>query len=99
MEKIDASNITTCTDTKVPYIVHESITTKLERTIEKLWILNIILIILLVGTNAAWIYYENQFEDTVISQEVQTDEGDATVTGIGDIINGTGETNSKETTP
>lgn len=96
MEKIDASSITTGTDNKVPYIVHESITTKLERTIEKLWILCIILIILLVGTNIAWIYYENQFEDTVVTQE-NTDGVNNYVGNDGDIFNG--ETNSKEKTP
>ena len=59
----------------------ESITTKLERTIEKLWILCIILIILLVGSNGAWLYYEHQFEDTVttVSQDVDSVSGNATI--------------------
>mgnify|MGYP007092163157 CR=1 FL=1 len=74
-------------DTKVPYIVHESITTKLERTIEKLWILCIVLIVLLVGTNIAWIYYENQFEDTVITQDSNTGTNNY-IGNDGDIING-----------
>ena len=77
----------------------ESITTKLERTIEKLWILCIILIILFVGSNAAWIYYENQFTDTettTVEQQVDTGEGDATVTGIGDINYGTSETEDNQ---
>lgn len=83
----------------VPYIVHEGIVTRLERTIEKLWILCIILVLLLVGTNAVWIYYENQFMDTEVTQEVDTGNGDATVTGVGDIIYGEGETNGEETNP
>lgn len=39
-----------------------------QNTIKKLWIVIIILIILLFGTNAAWIIYESQFE--VIETEV-----------------------------
>lgn len=73
----------------------ESITTKLERTIERLWILAIILIVLLVGSNAAWMYYENSFEDTVVTQDVDTGNGDANVTGVGDIINGQSETDNQ----
>ena len=70
----------------VPFIVHEGITTKLERTIEKLWILCIILILLLVGTNLAWIYYENSFEDIVVTQE--NEDGYNNYIGEdGDIVN------------
>ena len=39
-----------------------------QNTIKKLWIVIIILIILLFGTNAAWIIYESQFE--VVETEV-----------------------------
>lgn len=77
----------------------ESITTKLERTIERQWITILVLIVLLVGTNLAWTYYENQFEDTevtTVEQQVDTGEGDANVTGIGDINNGTSETEGNE---
>ena len=81
----------------IPYIAHESIVARMERTIERLWILCIILIVLLVGTNAAWLYYEKQFEDIKVTQEVDTGNGDANVTGIGDIFNGEGETDSNYT--
>lgn len=46
----------------VPYIVHEAALARLERVIRRLWILLIILLLLFVGTNAGWIYYESQFE-------------------------------------
>lgn len=59
----------------VPYIVHESIMARMERTIRRLWILCIILILLLAGTNAAWIWYENSFEDVVITAEQSADTG------------------------
>jgi hypothetical protein len=39
----------------VPYVVHEGIVTRLERTNKRLWILCVILIITLVGTNTGWI--------------------------------------------
>ena len=83
----------------VPYIVHEGDMTRLERTNRRLWILSIMLVLLLVGTNVGWIWYENQFQEveTVTTQEVDQDvdtgNGDATVIGIGGIY-GAGETES-----
>ncbi len=53
----------------IPYIAFESATSRQERTIKRLWILCLVLIIALLGTNAGWIYYENQFEDVVVTQE------------------------------
>lgn len=53
----------------ISYAAHEGMMARMERTIRRLWILCIILIILLAGTNAAWIYYENSFEDVVVTQE------------------------------
>lgn len=55
--------------TMISYAAHEGMMARMERTIRRLWILCIILIILLAGTNAAWIYYENSFEDVVVTQE------------------------------
>ena len=61
----------------VPYIVHESDMARLERTIKRLWIICILLILLLVGTNIAWIIYESQFVDEIQSeQEVETSNGE-----------------------
>ena len=53
----------------VPYVVHESDMARQERTIKRLWILLLVMLVLLVGTNGAWIYYENSFEDISITQE------------------------------
>lgn len=52
-----------------------------ERTIKRLWVLIILLVILLFGTNAAWIIYESQFEtvETTYTQDVDADGGDATI--------------------
>ena len=54
-----------------------------ERTIKKLWVLIIILVLLLFGTNAAWIYYENQFVDETTVQEVWQDADNGTNSFIG----------------
>lgn len=68
----------------VSYLAYESTTSRQERTIKRVWILCLVLIVALIGTNAGWIYYESQFENTEVSQEVDTGEGSATVIGIGD---------------
>lgn len=53
----------------VPYVVHEADMARQERTIKRMWILLLVMLVLLVGTNGAWIYYENSFEDISITQE------------------------------
>ena len=74
----------------IPYLVHESDMARMERVVKRLWILMILLVLMLVGTNAAWIYYESQWqvEETKISQDVDTGEGNAYVAGIGDVYYG-----------
>ena len=58
----------------VPYIVHESDMARLERTIKRLWILLILLIVLLVGSNVAWIAYESQFTEEVVTTETEAEQ-------------------------
>ena len=72
-------------DERVKYYV-ETLTATMERTIRRLWILAIILVLLLVGTNAAWIWYESQFE-TVTSETyfAETDDGTAIVNRDGTV--------------
>lgn len=74
----------------VPYIVHESSMARMERQIKRLWVVALILIFLLVGTNCAWLYYESQWE-TVESWEI-TQENDGGYNNYigndGDIVNG-----------
>lgn len=53
----------------IPYFAHEGAMARMERTNRRLWILCIILIVLLTLTNSAWIWYENQWEDVVVTQE------------------------------
>lgn len=58
----------------IPYIVHEAIVARLERIVKRLWILCILILVFLVATNAAWIWYECQYveEVTTIQQESET---------------------------
>lgn len=54
---------------QIPYVAFESAQIRLERTNRRLFILCIILILLLLATNLSWIYYENSFEDVVVTQD------------------------------
>ena len=63
-------------DKMIPYYVHEGEMARQERHIKRLWILCIIIFAALIGTNAGWLWYESQFEDQVITQEVSQDSGD-----------------------
>lgn len=72
---------------------HEGDMARMERANKRLWVVIIILIVALIGSNAAWIYYESQFVDQIsVEQEVDTGEGDAFVNGIGDLNYGQSET-------
>lgn len=54
-----------------------------ERTIKRLWIIVLVLIIALIGTNGAWLYYQSQFEDVTWTQEVVQDAEDGTNNFVG----------------
>lgn len=82
-------------DKKIDFYSFEEITSRMERTNVRLWIMCIILILALICTNLGWVYYENQFTDTTeIAQEIDTENGNATVTGIGDIVYGEDKTDN-----
>lgn len=55
-------------DKETKYYV-DIVASSLERTIKRLYVVIILLIVLLVGTNAMWVWYESQFEDLVVTQE------------------------------
>ena len=86
------------TDTKapasVPYVVHESAMARAERHTKALiWVI-VLLIVLLVVSNGAWLWYENQFEvveETTTETTVTQDNADGYNNYIGndgDIVNG-----------
>lgn len=68
------------------YFLNEMYSAVLERTIKRLWILCLVLIIMLFGTNFAWLYYEKQFEDVTESTTIEEDvsEGGSAFGFIGD---------------
>lgn len=73
--------------TMIPYFMAESMADRQSLTIKRLWILCILLIVLLVSTNALWIWYESQWEYyEEVEQDVEAEMGDGnfTVIGIGD---------------
>lgn len=53
---------------------HEQEAVRQERTIKRLWILCIILVVLLAITNAGWIIYESQFEDYVETTQIEAEQ-------------------------
>lgn len=76
----------------IPFIVHEKEMARKDRTETRLWILIILLVVLLVGTNGAWLWYESQFETIEYSEAYDVsaeDGGNAIVNGDGSVnING-----------
>lgn len=63
----------TCDVRSVPYAVLELE----DRKHKRLWVVILVLIVALLGTNAGWIYYENQFQDVVTTTEnVNVDSAD-----------------------
>ena len=93
-------NCETCKERKpqepVPYRVHTEDMARLERTIKRLYILLILVIVLLCASNAAWIWYESQFEDVVVTHENE-DGYNSFIGNDGDIYNG--QTDYQETNP
>ena len=85
------------TPASVPYVVHESAMARAERhTKAFIWVI-VLLIVLLVGSNGAWLWYENQFEvveetTTTITQD-NADGYNNYIGNDGDIVNG--EANDK----
>lgn len=86
----------------VPYIVHESDMSRLERQLKRLWIVILVLIFLLVGTNCAWLWYNSQFEtvestveEYVIEQDAESGNNNSIING-GEIVNGEAESNLQE---
>ncbi len=76
--------------TMIPFYAAEYLADRQALTIKRLWIMCMILIFLLVGTNALWLWYESQFEYVETTETVEQDieaemeDGDFTVIGIGD---------------
>lgn len=78
------------TPANVPFAVYESVMAQIRRLV---WVI-VLLIVLLVGTNAGWLIYEAQFEvveETTTETTVTQDNADGYNNYIGndgDIVNG-----------
>lgn len=87
-------------DNNIPAYALDIINANHQSTLKRLWILVFVLIFLLIGTNTAWIIYENKYEDTVTTtQTVTQDSGDGgSNTFSGDFYGGDnyGETNDNK---
>ena len=62
--------------------IHDAYISMAERTINRLWITVLVLIVMLVGTNIGWLWYESQFEEittTTVTQDLDADGGDAII--------------------
>lgn len=83
----------------VPYIVHESAMARQERNNKRLWIVVIILIAALILSNAAWIYYESQWEVVEQTEITQGNENGYNnyIGDDGDIHNGETDDQENET--
>ena len=76
----------------VPYVVHESAMARAERQTKSLvWVI-VLLIVLLVGTNAGWLWYESTMETVIETTETtfedvvqESNEGSNNIVG-GDMI-------------
>ena len=86
------------TPASVPYVVHESAMSRAERHTKALiWVI-VLLIVLLVGSNGAWLWYENQLEvveetTTTITQD-NADGYNNYIGNDGDIVNGKADNNN-----
>lgn len=86
------------TPASVPYVVHESAMARAERHTKALiWVI-VLLIVLLVGTNAGWLIYNSQFEvveetTTTITQD-NADGYNNYIGNNGDIVNGKADNNN-----
>lgn len=77
-------------DKQIPFIAHEQMMVRMERTNHRLWIMCIFLIICLIASNVAWIVYESQwkvFEEQTVTQE-SSDGVNNFIGNDGDIYNG-----------
>ena len=75
----------------VPYIAYEAALTKAEFSFKRLWAAIILLIVLLFGSNAGWLYYESQFEETATTIEAEADDGGNAIANNNGMVNYNGK--------
>lgn len=79
------------------FAAYEVALLRLDRANRRLIVIIALLISLLFGTNAAWLWYESQWEtvpETTITQELETQDGGDAIINDGVHINGESQTDS-----
>lgn len=76
-------------DTRVPYIVYEGTLARFERIIKRLWIVILLIVCLLVVSNAYWIYTWTQYDYSVTAVTAQQDGRGINIVGGGNVAYGT----------
>lgn len=74
--------------TTIPYFAHEGEMARMERANKRLFWALLVTLVMLLATNAGWIYYESRFSTYDVEQDVDTGNGTAVVAGVGDVIYG-----------
>lgn len=69
---------------------HEKEMTRMETANKRMFIAFLIVLVMLFATNIAWVIYESQFKDVVVTQEADTwDGGNNYMNGTGEFSYGT----------
>lgn len=73
----------------VPYIVYESEAARHERTVKRLLTALLVTILLMVGTNLAWLWVWNQYDFSSESYSIETEDGNSNIlnAGVEGVIN------------
>ena len=74
---------------QIPYIVHEGAMSRMERVNKRLIAIIVLLIVLLVSSNIAWMVYESQFEMCNVEQDVDQENEQGNNIFVGGYLNGT----------
>ena len=74
---------------QIPYIVHEGAISRMERVNKRLIAIIVLLIVLLVSSNIAWMVYESQFEMCNVEQDVDQENEHGNNIFVGGDLNGT----------
>ena len=75
-----------CQECKYKHLREESALAMAERTIRRLWITILVLIVLMAGMAVGFFVYESQFEDYSETTEIEADqEGDYNFVSGGDL--------------
>ena len=74
---------------QIPYIVHEGAISRMERVNKRLIAIIVLLIVLLVSSNIAWMVYESRFEMCNVEQDVDQENEQGNNIFVGGDLNGT----------